>query len=160
VRGGPLFWLVVILLPGIHFLLRVGFGAGPLAPDFLTLALLLAARELSTTRAAGVGFGLGLLEDAFSILAFGANAFTLTVLAVAGSRTKDLFVGESVSFFLGYLFIGSWLRYAIHWVVAGQEVRRGAGRVLLVEAPLGSLYVAVVGVLLLLATGAVVREAR
>jgi hypothetical protein len=159
-RRGPLFWLVVLLLPGIHFLLRVGFGAGALAPDFLTLALLLAARELSTTRAAGIGFGLGLLEDAFSILAFGANAVTLTVLAVAGSRTKDLFVGESVSFFLGYLFLGSWLRYALHWVVAGAEVRGGAVRVLLLEAPVGAAYVAAVGVLLLLATGAVVREGR
>jgi hypothetical protein len=159
-RRGPLFWLLVVLLPVGHFLAQVGFGMGALAPDLLTLAVLLVSREMRTSRAAGLGFLFGLMEDAFSILAFGANALTMTLLAVAGSRTRDLFVGESVSFFVGYLFIGTWMRFALHWIVAGNEVRGAAGHVLLVEAPLGAAYVAVVGVLLLLGTGALVRESR
>lgn len=159
-RRGPLFWLIIVLLPVGHFLAQVGFGMGRLAPDLLTLAVLLVSREMRTSRAAGLGFVFGLMEDAFSILAFGANALTMTLLAVAGSRTRDLFVGESVSFFVVYLFLGSWLRYALHWVVAGDEVRRAAGNVLLVEAPLASAYVAVVGVVLLLGTGALVRASR
>ncbi|TVP46447.1 MAG: hypothetical protein EA350_07140 [Gemmatimonadales bacterium] len=159
-RRGPLFWLVVVLLPVGHFLAQVGFGMGALAPDLLTLSVLLVSRELRTSRAAGMGFLFGLMEDAFSILAFGANALTLTLLAVAGSRTRDLFVGESVSFFVGYLFVGSWLRYALHWIVAGEEVRGSARDILLVEAPLGAAYVAVVGVVVLLGTGALVRESR
>ncbi|CAN5755598.1 hypothetical protein BH23GEM11_BH23GEM11_19190 [soil metagenome] len=159
-RRGPLFWMALVLLPVGHFLVQVGFGLGALAPDLLTLAVLLVSRELRTSRAAAMGFLFGLMEDAFSILAFGANALTMTLLAVAGSRTRDLFVGESVSFFLGYLFVGTWLRYALHWVVAGTEVRGAAQDVLLVEAPLGAAYVAVVGVVLLLGTGALVRESR
>jgi len=159
-RRGPLFWLLVVLLPVGHFMAQVGFGMGALAPDLLTLAVLLVSREMRTSRAAGLGFLFGLMEDAFSILAFGANALTMTLLAVAGSRTRDLFVGESVSFFMGYLFIGTWMRYALHWLVAGSEVRGAAGHVLLVEAPLGAAYVALVGVVLLLGTGALVRESR
>jgi rod shape-determining protein MreD len=157
-RRSPLFWIVVILLPPAHFLVQVGFGMGRFAPDLLVIALLLVARELRTSRAAGVGFVFGLLEDAFSILSFGANTLTMTLLAVAGSRTKDLFVGESTAFFLGYLALGTWLRYALHWLFAGGEVRETAGRVLLVEAPVGALYAAGVGVLLLIGTGALVRD--
>jgi rod shape-determining protein MreD len=137
VRRSLLFWLVVALLPPAHFLVQVGFGMGRFAPDLLVIALLLVARELRTSRAAAVGFVFGILEDAFSILAFGANALTLTLLAVAGSRTRDLFVGESAAFFLGYLALGTWLRYALHWFVAGEEVRGSATQVLLVEAPVG-----------------------
>jgi rod shape-determining protein MreD len=158
VKRGPLFWLAVGLLPFLHFLFRVGLGFGPLAPDLLALTVLLVAREIRSSRAAGLGFGLGLLEDAFSILAFGANALTFTLLAVAGSRTRDLFVGESAGFFAGYLILGTWLRYALHWILAGNEVRGDAVRVLVVEAPAAGLYVAAVGLLLLLATGALVRE--
>ncbi len=157
-RRSLLFWFVVVLLPPAHFLVQVGFGMGRFAPDLLTVALLLVARETRTHHAAGVGFVFGLLEDAFSILAFGANTLTMTLLAVAGSRTRDLFVGESATFFLGYLALGTWLRFALHWLVAGEEVRGPATRVLLVEAPVSSLYAALVGVLLLLGTGAVARE--
>jgi hypothetical protein len=153
-----LFWVVVVLLPPAHFLVQVGLGAGRFAPDLLVIAVLLLARELRTSRAAAVGFVFGLLEDAFSILAFWANTVTLTLLAVAGSRTRDLFVGESAAFFVGYLALGSWLRHALHWVVAGGESRVSAGRLLLVEAPVNALYAAGVGVLLLLGTGALTRD--
>ncbi len=157
-RRGPLFWIILGVLPLLHFLFRVGLGLGPLAPDFLALSLLLAAREMRTSRAAALGFGLGLMEDAFSILAFGANTLTFTLLGVAASRTRDLFVGESATFFAGYLFLGIWLRHALHWVLAGREVRGDALRVLVVEAPAAAAYGAGVGLLLLLATGALVRE--
>lgn len=154
---GPFFWLAVASLPVLHFLFRVGFGAGAFAPDLLILAVLLVAREVRLGRAAFVGFGLGILEDAFSILAFGANALTFTLLAVAGARTRDLFVGESARFFAGYLVVGTWLRHALHWLTAGEQARGPAGQVLLVEAPLASIYVAVAGLLLLAATGSLQR---
>jgi cell shape-determining protein MreD len=153
------FVAIAILLPMGHFFLQVGLGIGRWAPDLLAIALLLLAREARAGLAAGIGFFLGLLEDAFSILSFGANTVTLTLLGVLGARSRDLFVGESVPFFVVYLAIGTWLRHAIHWVIAGEGVRGSAADVLLVEAPVASLYAAAVGVLLLMVTG-VIREGR
>jgi len=146
-----LFWLVVILLPFLHFLMQVGFQVGPWTPDLLTLSLLLASREMRMSRAAGLGFLLGVLEDAFSILAVGA------LLGIVGARTRDLFLGESVQFFLIYLALGTWSRFALHWMVAGQEVRGAPGRVLLLEAPLTALLTAAFGLLVLFATGSLRR---
>jgi rod shape-determining protein MreD len=152
-----LFWLVVVLLPFLHFLLQVGFQVGNWTPDLLTLSLLLASREMRMSRAAGLGFLLGVLEDAFSILAFGANTLTLTLLGIVGARTRDLFLGESVQFFLIYLALGTWSRFALHWMVAGEEVRGVPGRVLLLEAPLTALFTAALGLFILFATGSMRR---
>ncbi len=153
-RGGILFWGVVLLLPVIHFFLHVGFGIGGWAPDLLTVGLLLVAREVRTGTAAGVGFGLGLMEDAFSILAFGANTLALTLVGIAGARSRDLFLGESLVFLFSYLALGTWLRVALHWILAGEAVRGPAVEVLAIQGPVGALYAAGVGVLILLMTGA------
>ncbi len=110
--------------------------------------------------AAGVGFVLGLLEDAFSLLAFGANALACTVLGIVGSRSRDLFVGESVLFLVSYLFLGTWLRGALHWLLAGDEVRSDAALSLLVNAPVDAAYATAVGVALLFVTGAWRTEPR
>lgn len=152
-RHLTLYRAVLVLLPILHFLFHVGFGMGRGAPDLLAVGLLLLAREVRTGAAAGIGFVLGILEDAFSLLAFGASALACTVLGILGSRSRDLFVGESLGFLVSYLFLGTWARVALHWLVAGEEVRREAGLVLLVEGPMDALYAAGVGVGLLLATG-------
>lgn len=148
-----LFWLVAALLPFLHFFFHVGIG-WEWAPDLLSVGLLLVARELRMGQAAGVGFALGLLEDAFSILSFGANTLALTVVGVLGSRSRDLFVGETIVFMVSYLTLGTWLRIAIHWLAAGDG--RGADPVtlLLIRAPLEGVYAAGVGLAILLFTGA------
>ncbi len=153
-RSNRLFRVILISLPILHFLLHVGFGIGRLAPDLLAVGLLLLAREMRTGTAAGLGFFLGLLEDAFSLLAFGANTLACTLLGIAGSRSRDLFVGETLFFLISYLFFGTWLRAVLHWAVAGDEVRRDAGVSLLVHGPLDAAYAAAVGVGILLVTGA------
>ncbi|MEX0842742.1 MAG: hypothetical protein WD120_00205, partial [Gemmatimonadota bacterium] len=113
----------------------------------------LAAREVRTGTAAGIGFLLGIMEDAFSLLAFGSNALTCSLLGIVGARSRDLFLGESLFFLMTYLVLGTWIRAALHWLLAGDEVRRG-GVVLLVEAPVDAGYAAVVGIAILLLTGA------
>jgi len=139
----------------LHFLLHVGFGLGAWAPDLLTVGLLVLAREVRVGVAAGVGFAFGLLEDAFSILAFGANAVALTVVGILGTRSRDLFVGESLTFLVSYLGLGTWLRFALQWLVGGEGgPRPPAGQTLLVQAPLAALYAAGVGILLLRVMGA------
>ena len=154
-KRSPLIWGVALSLAFLHFLLHVGFGLGAWAPDLLTVGLLMLAREVRIGVAAGVGFALGLLEDAFSILAFGANAVALTIVGILGARSRDLFVGESLTFLVSYLGLGTWLRFALQWLVGGEGGPRApAAQVLLVQAPVAALYAAGVGIVLLRATGA------
>jgi len=151
-----LFWAVAALLPFLHFFFHVGIGWS-WAPDLLSVGLLLVAREFSMGRAAGVGFALGLLEDAFSILSFGANTMAMTIVGIFGSRSRDLFVGETFLFMISYLALGTWLRLAIHWFVAGEGRGGDPISVFFVRAPFEGLYAAVVGLSILLLTGAWTR---
>ena len=144
-KSGWPFWMFVAVLAIAHFAFHLSLGVASAAPDFLTLAVLLAARQVPGGTAAGVGFGLGLLEDAVSLGAFGAATITQTVIGYLGARSRDLFVGDSAVFLGIYLFLGAWIQDALYFGLAG-EVRRGEPvNALLVVAPLEALYVAAVG---------------
>jgi len=151
-RRAVLRFLVPFLVV-LHLLIHLGFGVGAAAPDLLTLALLLAAREVRMGTAGGVGFVFGLLEDSFSVLAFGANAVAMTVVGIVGARTREFFVGETFLFFFFYLAGGKWLRELVHWVVAGEGVRGPFLNALVVDGGIASLYVALVGLLILVPFG-------
>jgi len=153
-KQGRLFWVVVGLLPLAHLFLHVGLGLGGWVPELMAVGLLLMSREMPMDRAAGLGFGLGILEDAFSILAFGSNTLAMTLLGVLSSRSRDFFLGDSVFFLLIYLALGVWLRIGFQWVFAGAGARGSLLETLGIEAPITALYAAVVGTLLLLVTGA------
>lgn len=131
---------------------------GTWSPDLLTVGLLLAAREVRSGTAAGIGFFFGLLEDAFSVLSFGANAMALTVVGILGARSRDLFLGDSLLFLVSYLALGTWTRVALHWLFAGDEGRGEAWATLVVQAPVVAIYAAGVGTVLLLVTGTWSRE--
>ena len=153
-KAGWMFWAGVVLLVVLHFLLHLGFGLGRVAPDLLTIALLIAAREVGMGTAGGIGFFFGLLEDAFSVLAFGANAATLTVVGILGARTRDLFVGDSRLFVVSYLGVGKLLRDVIHWIVAGEAVREPFIHAMVTHTLPSAVYVAVVGIVAMKAIGA------
>lgn len=145
--------ILTLLVPGlvvIHLLLHLGFGVGNGAPDFLTVALLLAAREMRIGWAGGLGFFFGLLEDSFSVLAFGANTLALTVVGILGARTRDLFVGDSFLFYFTYFIAGKLVRDLIHWTVAGEGIREPFLSAVAVDGTIAAVYGAVFGVLLLL----------
>ncbi len=152
-------WIAAALLAVLHFVLHVGLSYGRGAPDLLTLGLLLASREIGLSRAAGLGLVFGLLEDALSMLSFGANSVAMTVVACVGAATRDLFVGDSRYFLVSYLFFGKWVRDLIHWVAVGW-VESGAGlrqpfvEQVVIEGGIASLYVAAVGVVVGTALGA------
>ena len=137
----------------LHFVLHIGLSYGREAPDLLTLGLLIAARELSLARASGLGLVAGLLEDAMSLLAFGANSVAMTVVATGGSVTRDLFVGDSRLFFPAYIFAGKWARDLIHWLAMGPEVRQPFMEQAVVEGSLGALYLAGIAVVFSTALG-------
>jgi len=147
-------WGTVFLLVTLHFILHTGLGMGASAPDLLIVALLILAREVPVGAGAGAGFVLGLLEDAFSALAFGANAIALTVVGALAARTRDLFVGDSKFFLPSYFFGGTLVRELVYWMAAGEAVREPFVQSLLVEAPIAALYAALVGSAVAVLTGA------
>lgn len=149
-KGGWPFWLTMAVLVVLHFILHISFGLGRSAPDLMTVAVLLSARQLTGGAAAGVGFLAGLLEDAVALGAFGAAAVTQTVIGYVGARSRDLFVGDSLLFLTLYLFVGAWLQDALYYGVA-EAVRRGtAVERLLLQAPLEAAYAAAAGVVAIL----------
>ncbi len=146
-------WLLLAALSLTHLLLHVGFGIGRAAPDLLTVALLLGAREMGMGRAASLGLLFGLLEDALSVLSFGANSVAMTIVAALGAVTRDLFVGDSGLFLVSYFVIGKWTRDLVHWLMVGESLRQPFVDQVLVQGLIGGTYAAVVGMVLLAVTG-------
>lgn len=136
---------IVVGLIVTHLLLRVGFGLQNQVPDLMLLALLMASRSLSIRAGAALGFVLGLVEDSFSMLSFGASIFAMTLVGTAGAQVRHLFVGRSVFFQSTYFFLGKWLRDTMAWLVSNPSSRAGLVDHLLVESPLMALYVAAAG---------------
>ena len=152
-RSRGVVWVVSALLVVLHFFLHVGLGIGGAAPDLLTVALLLTARELGLGGGAGIGLFLGLLEDALTVLAFGANSVAMTLLGLVGGVTRDLFVGDSLVFLVSYFVLGKFARELLHWVVVGDALREPFLTQVLLGGLLGGLYAAVVGILVMALTG-------
>ncbi len=144
-RGSLRVGVVVVLLVLLHFGLHLSLGLGKSAPDLLIVALLIASREVGVGAGSGLGFFLGLMDDAFSVLAFGANTFALTLVGAAGAKTRDLFVGDSLVFMVSYLVFGKWCRDLLHWVAVGESVREPFVDTMLINSPLAAAYAALVG---------------
>ena len=138
-------WSLVAGLLVLHFFLHVGLGYGRGAPDLLTIGLLLAAREVGVGGAAALGFVFGLLEDALSVLAFGANTVAMTAVGILGALTRDLFVGDSRLFVVSYFFAGKWMRDFAHWVMIGEELRQPFVSQVLAQGSVAAAYAAGVG---------------
>lgn len=153
-KAGWVLWVAVAALAVLHFLLHLGFGLGGVAPDLLTIALLVAVREAGMGTGAIIGFCFGLLEDAFSVLAFGANAVAMTVVGMVGGRTRDLFVGDSLLFVVSYLALGKLARDLIHWLVAGDAVREPFLHAMVIHSIPAAVYAVIVGTLVMRVLGA------
>lgn len=138
------YWALVVLLVALYFALHLALGLGTWVPDLLTVAVLLAARRSSAPVATAVGFTLGVLRDSLSLVAFGADAIVLTVLGYLGSRSRDVFLGDSLLFMAVFLLAGKALHDGLYVLLAGSALGgAGMGR-LLVELPL-VLYAAAAG---------------
>ena len=146
-------WSVFGFLTILHFGLHLSLGLGESAPDLLVVALLIAAREVDIGRGAGFGFFLGLLDDAFSVLAFGANTFALTLVGMGGARTRDLFVGDSLLFLTSYLVLGKWTRDLLHWVAVGQGLRESFVDTMLIQSPISAAYAGLIGLIVIAISG-------
>ena len=137
----------------LHFGLHLSLGLGESAPDLLVVALLIAAREVNIGWGAGIGFVLGLFDDAFSVLAFGANTFALTLVGMGGVRTRDFFVGDSLLFLTSYLVLGKWVRDLLHWVAVGEGLREPFVDAMLIQSPISAVYAGVIGLVVITVGG-------
>ena len=142
-----------------HLLLHVALGLGKIAPDLAIVALLLASRALGSAGGAATGFVLGMLEDAFSVITFGANVFAMSVVGALAARTRELFVGDSIPFLAVFFVLGKWGRDLLAWLVSDPGSRAPFNDAMLVEGPLLALYAAAAGLLarLLFARGPLSR---
>jgi rod shape-determining protein MreD len=153
VRTPTRIWSICGFLVLLHFGLHLSLGFGEGAPDLLLVALLIAARELDIGRGAGLGFFLGMLDDAFSVLAFGANTFALTLVGMGGARTRDLFVGDSLLFLTSYLVLGKWIRDFLHWVAVGEGLRESFVETMLIQSPISAAYAGLIGLVVIAISG-------
>ena len=138
-------FLLVSCLILVHLVLRTALGFGKAAPDLFIVALLVGSRTLGVGAGAGLGFVLGVLEDAFSMRAFGANALAMTLVGALGAKSRDFFVGDSTGFLVTFLLLGTWARDLLAWVVTDASIRPVFQDHLVIEAPLLALYTTVVG---------------
>lgn len=139
---------VMVLTAGLilmHLVLHVALGFGAGAPDLFVVAILLGSRSMNVRSAAALGLFLGLLEDAYSVTSFGSNVLALTVLGMAGAKSRDLFVGDSKSFLVSFFFLGSWLRIVLVWAVTEPAMRQAFDERFLLQSGLLALYAASVG---------------
>jgi rod shape-determining protein MreD len=139
------FWIFIIILVVLHLVAHVAIGLRGIAPDLLTVALLLGVRRLSGAGAAGLGLALGILNDALSLDAFGALALTYAIIGFLGARSRDLFEGDSMLFVAVYIFLGKALRDVIYQVLTRSQPWSD----LWSATPLAALYAAVAGIVAL-----------
>ena len=155
--------LVVLALFAAHMLLHVGLGLGREAPDLAVVAVLAGSRVLAVRWGAALGFAAGLAEDSLSVTSFGVNTFPLTLAGAGGSWSRDVFLGDSLQFTVGFLFLGKWLRDLLAWLVA-EAGRQPFTSQLLIDSSIDALYAAGAGMVVLaivpFARTAALRAAR
>lgn len=135
------FWIFIFVLVVLHLVLRVAIGLGTVAPDLMTIAVLLAARRLKGSGAAALGLVLGILSDALVLTTFGALGLVNSIVGFLGARSRDLFEGDSLLFAVVYIFLGKWLHDALYFTFT-QSAQSATWGSLLTAAPVTALYTA------------------
>lgn len=141
--------LVFVLLVALHYGVRplLPFRA---VPDFLVIALLLAAVRLRPGASAVLGLVIGFSADALAPGAFGAAALAFTVVGFAASWLKAVFFADNVAINAVFFLAGKWAADLI-FLLAERRLPPGEFIVqALVWSPLAAAVTAVVGVVLLL----------
>jgi hypothetical protein len=83
----------------------------------------------------------------------------MTVTGALGATTRNLFVGDSLSFQVSYFIIGKWIRELIHWTMAGEALRLPFLEQVMLNGLLGAGYAAGISVPLMMMMGWRGREA-
>lgn len=148
------FWGFIVVLVLVHLTFRLALGM-TMVPDLIVVATLLGARRLGPPSASLLGLVLGVLADSLAVIAFGASAVAFVIVAYLGSRSRNLFEGDSYLFVAVYAFLGAWLIAALRYFVGGFMQRGEPLSYLISVVPLQSLYVAIAAVVSLIAFRAI-----
>jgi len=144
------FWTFIVILLLLHLSVRLALGISAV-PDLIVVALLLGARRLGGWQAAALGLVLGILADSLALVAFGATSVAFVVTGWLGSKSRNLFEGDSYLFVIVYAFLGAWLVELIRYFIGGYGGRGLSAGYLITDAPLTSLYIAIAAVASLIA---------
>jgi rod shape-determining protein MreD len=140
----------LLILVGLHFVLRPRFAPSRYAPDLLLVALLFLAIRTRPAVGALAGFLVGLLSDAVAPTTFGAGALALTIVGFTVGWLKAVVFADNLLVNGLVVFAASWIRDALQ-VAASNQLRGGAlGTQLLVTSPLAALSTAVSALIALL----------
>jgi rod shape-determining protein MreD len=153
-RTAGSFWLFIAVLVLLHLTLRLALGT-MLVPDLLVVALLLSARRLGAPAASLLGLFLGILADSLALVGFGATAVAFVIAGFIGSRSRNIFEGDSHLFVFVYVFLGAWLIDAMIFFVGGARGRGMDPMLLLTAAPLTAVLTATAAVVALIAYRAI-----
>jgi rod shape-determining protein MreD len=144
------FWLVLGVLVLVQFYVRPRIYAGPGAPDFLLLGLLLYALRSRPGAAAVAGFLVGAVTDILSPSQVGAGMLAHTLVAWGAAWGRAVFFADNVLVSAGVFLAGTWVRNLILLVVGGDPVD-GFLAALAGWSTLQALLTAVAGTLVVLA---------
>lgn len=106
-RGGAR-WVVIGTLLLIHFALHPLWSGWRAGPDLLAGGLLLGSLGLRASRAAALGFVLGLLEASMALGPLGPTMLVLGAAGWAGAWLRDVFYSDSARFMPTFLVVGVW----------------------------------------------------
>lgn len=149
-RGDWSFRLVLALLVVTHFYLRPRFLAGPWAPDFLLLALLIFSIRSRPGVAALAGLVVGLVDDTLMPSRFGAGMLAHTIVGYVAAWGRAVFFADNLLVNAGLFLAGTWVRNLIILLASGLSVGALLASVAL-WSTLQAIATAVAGVLVMVA---------
>ena len=89
-------------------------------PDFLTIALLLAAVRMRPGAAAFTGLLLGLARDALLLQGYGSSAIAFTFVAFGAAWLKAAFFADNLALNGFFFFLGKWAFDLLFFVLEGR----------------------------------------
>jgi cell shape-determining protein MreD len=125
----------------VHFALHPVWTAWRAGPDLLAGGLLLGSLGLRASRAAALGFVLGLLEASMALGPLGPTMLILAAAGWGGARLRDVFYSDSARFMPTFLVVGVWVIEVLQGFVGGGGMSPAG---VLVYAPLSALATAAV----------------
>lgn len=136
------------------FLVVMQFAARPLLawralPDFLVIAVLLAAVRVRPGVAGALGFVVGLLADSLVPTTFGVGAFALTVIGFTASWLKAVFFSDNVVLHAFFFFVGKWAYDILYTLMARRDGALDMLTQVVVWSPLSAALTALVGLVVL-----------
>ena len=145
--------VVFLVLVIMHFGFRPLLGDERLAPDFLLLGVLTYAIGARPGNGAIAGFVVGLINDGLVPTAFGAGAFSYTVVGYMAAWSKAVFFADNMYVNAALFFAGAWARDLLV-ILIGRQWSEAAGASQMLwnlgyRAPMQALTTAIAGVVVL-----------